>query len=162
VRPWHRPGVTEIDDEEWDVAELPMADRHETVLPPAPPEAREALAHALAADPEGRKPAVSAVVADHPTFVEGWAVLATMGVEDVEAYAYARVGYHRGLDALRANGWGGTGRVRWSEPSNRPFLTCLYRLRAAAAAIGESSEVERIGTFLRDLDPDWDDDNLAG
>jgi hypothetical protein len=143
------------------VAELPMADRHETILPPAPSEAREALAHALAADAEARKAAVSAVVADHPSFVEGWAVLATMGVEHIEAYAYARVGYHRGLDALRANGWGGTGRVRWSVASNRPFLTCLFRLRAAARAIGETSEVERISAFLRDLDPDWDDANLA-
>ena len=138
-----------------------MADRHDTVLPLAPDDARSALAHALAADPDGRKHAVSAVVADHPTLVEGWAQLATMGEEPIERYAYARVGYHRGLDALRGAGWGGTGLVRWSQPSNRPFLTCLVRLRAAAAEIGEVPEVERITTFLAELDPNWDDTNLS-
>jgi hypothetical protein len=136
------------------VADLPMADRHETVLPPAPDEARDALAHALAADPEARKTAVSAVVADHPTFLEGWAQLAGLGDEAIERYAYARVGYHRGLDALRANGWGGRGYVRWSAVTNRPFLTCLVRLRDAAAEIGEDPEVTRIGDFLAELDPD--------
>ena len=138
-----------------------MADRHETILPPAPQAACQQLAHALATDPESRKHAVGAVVADHPTFIEGWAQLATLGDEPVERYAYARVGYHRGLDALRGTGWGGRGLVRWSEPKNRPFLTCLVRLRTAADEIGEAGEVERIDAFLRDLDPDWDDANLA-
>jgi len=139
------------------VADLPMADRHETVLPLAPDEARAALATAVASGEDQRKAAVSAVVADHPTFIEGWATLATMGHEPIERYAYARVGYHRGLDALRGAGWGGRGYVRWSQTANRPFLTCLVRLRATAAEIGEVSEVERITDFLRDLDPDWDD-----
>jgi len=143
------------------VAQLPMADRHETVLPVAPAAAREALAHALATDLEARKTAVGAVVADHPTFVGGWAQLAALGDEPIERYAYARVGYHRGLDALRANGWGGTGLVRWAQETNRGFLSCLVRLRAAAAEIGEAAEVERITAFLHDLDPDWDDGNLA-
>lgn len=143
------------------MVDLPMADRHDTVLPLASDDARSALAHALATDPDGRKHAVSSVVADHPTLVEGWAHLATMGEEPIERYAYARVGYHRGLDALRGAGWGGTGLVRWSQPSNRPFLTCLFRLRAAAAEIGEAPEVERITTFLAELDPDWDDANLS-
>lgn len=139
------------------MADLPMADRHETVLPLAPDDARAALATALASEEDQRKAAVSAVVADHPTFIEGWATLATMGHEPIERYAYARVGYHRGLDALRGAGWGGRGYVRWSQTANRPFLTCLVRLRATAAEIGEVSEVERITDFLRDLDPDWDD-----
>jgi hypothetical protein len=52
--------------------------------------------------------------------------------------------------------------VRWSEPANRPFLRCLGRLRAAAAAIGEDAEVVRITELLGDLDPDWDDANLTG
>ena len=143
------------------MADLPMADRHETVLPPGPGAARQQLAHALATEPDTRKHAVSAVVADHPMFIEGWAQLATFGEEPIERYAYARVGYHRGLDALRANGWGGSGFVRWSEPTNRPFLSCLVRLRAAAAEIGERDEVERISRFLDDLDPDWDDDDLV-
>lgn len=141
--------------------DLPMADRHETVLPPADAGAREGLAHALSTDRDGRKVAVGAVVADHPDFVEGWAVLATLGDEPIERYAYARVGYHRGLDALRANGWGGSGYVRWSEPTNRPFLTCLVRLRSAAQEIGETAEVARIAEFLVDLDPDWDEGNVA-
>jgi hypothetical protein len=139
-----------------------MADRHETVLPPAPDPARAALAHALATDPEVRKVAVGAVVGDHPTFLDGWAQLAALGDEPIERYAYARVGYHRGLDALRANGWGGRGFVRWSQPTNRPFLACLVRLRDAAEQIGEDDEVARIEAFLRELDPDWDDANLAG
>jgi hypothetical protein len=50
--------------------------------------------------------------------------------------------------------------VRWSQPTNRPFLTCLVRLREAAREIGEQAEVDRIDLFLRDLDPDWNDDNL--
>ncbi|MFA9429585.1 DUF3151 family protein [Egicoccus sp. AB-alg2] len=143
------------------MAELPMADRHETVLPPPPDAAREALAGALAADPDTRLLAVSAVVADHPTFLEGWAQLAALGREPIERYAYARVGYHRGLDALRAAGWGGRGFVRWSQPANRGFLACLVRLRAAAAEIGETAEVDRIAAFLHELDPDWDDQNLV-
>jgi hypothetical protein len=143
------------------VPDLPLADRHDTVLPEPPADAREGLAAALEVEPAGRRSAVSAVVADHPTFIEGWAVLATLGDEAIERYAYARVGYHRGLDALRANGWGGSNFVRWSHPTNRPFLTCLVRLRDAAAEIGETDEVARIASFLVDLDPDWDDANLA-
>ncbi len=142
------------------MADLPMADRHETVLPLAPDDARSSLAQAQEADPPDRKRAVGEVVASHPTFVEGWARLSELGDEPIERYAYARVGYHRGLDALRAAGWGGRGYVRWSQTANRPFLTCLVRLRAAAAEIGERSEVERITDFLRDLDPDWDDANV--
>lgn len=138
-----------------------MADRHETILPPPDEVARESLAGALATDPDTQLAALSAVVADHPTLLAGWAELAARGREPIERYAYARVGYHRGLDALRANGWAGRGYVRWSNPTNRPFLTCLVRLRNAAAEIGETSEVERIDTFLVELDPDWDEGNLA-
>jgi hypothetical protein len=144
------------------MADLPLAERHETMLPPAPAEAREALAHAMAVDAEARKTAVGAVVADHPTLLDGWASLAGVASDDIERYAYARVGYHRGLDALRAAGWGGRGFVRWSQPTNRAFLTCLVRLRAAADAIGEDAEVARITAFLHDLDPDWDDADVAG
>jgi hypothetical protein len=144
------------------VAELPMADRHETILPPAPDAAREALASALATDAEVRKGAISAVVADYPTFLEGWATLATVADEPIERYAYARVGYHRGLDALRANGWGGRGFVRWSNATNRPFLRCLAHLQAAAEQIGEQPEVERIAGFLLELDPDIGSVDLLG
>ena len=71
----------------------------------------------------------------------------------VEAYAYFRVGYHRGLDALRAAGWKGSGYVRWSEEANRGFLRSLLGLHRAAAAIGEIDEEERTGQFLMQLDP---------
>jgi hypothetical protein len=141
--------------------DLPLADRHETVLPPAPDEVRTALLEAQALDPERRKTALESVVGDHPEAVGGWAQLATLGATPVERYAYARVGYHRGLDALRAHGWGGTGLVRWSRPANRPFLACLVRLRAAAEEIGEAGEVARITAFLDDLDAGVDEAAVA-
>jgi hypothetical protein len=74
-------------------------------------------------------------------------------VADLEAYAYARVGYHRGLDALRGAGWRGQGPVPWSHEPNRGVLRSLFALRRGAAAIGETAEVERLGTFLADADP---------
>lgn len=137
--------------------ELPMADRADIVLPPAPIDALERLAEASIDDVDE----VAAVVADHPTFLEGWAMLGVLGQRTIERYAFARVGYHRGLDALRAAGWGGSGLVRWQHPPNRGFLRCLAALRDAARAIGESDEVERIDEFLHFLDPDWDDENLT-
>jgi len=139
-----------------------MADRHETILPGDPAEVRAALEAAREVAPEDRRRAVGDIVAAHPGSIAGWAELASLGRDPLERYAYARVGYHRGLDALRGAGWGGRGRVRWSEPANRGFLTCLDRLRRAAAEIGEDAEVARITAFLGDLDPDWDDANLAG
>lgn len=137
------------------MADLPMADRPEVVLPEAEPELAKALEEALFSDDE--RTAVGALVAGEPTFIAGWAHLSEVGRDPIERYAYARVGYHRGLDALRRNGWGGNGFVRWTHESNRGFLTCLVRLREAAREIGEQDEVERIDQFLRELDPDWDD-----
>ncbi|MEX0952689.1 MAG: DUF3151 family protein [Nitriliruptoraceae bacterium] len=138
-----------------------MSDRHETVLAEPQAEATEALARADR-QPEGdRRAAVATVVAQHPTLIAGWASLAELTTDPVESYAYARTGYHRGLDALRGAGWGGRGYVRWSIPANRGALRCIAALRAAAEQIGETSEVERLHGFLRDLDPDWDDANVA-
>lgn len=135
--------------------DLPMADRPEVALPEAPAELRDALAAAMAdADPRA---AIGRVVAANPTFLDGWAALVAVGHDDIEQYAYARVGYHRGLDAIRRHGWGGRGYVRWRHDGNRGFLTCLARLRDAARAIGEDDEVTRIDGFLVELDPDWDD-----
>ena len=71
----------------------------------------------------------------------------------IDAYAYARVGYHRGLDALRGAGWRGAGPVPYSHEPNRGFLRSLYLLGQAAAAIGEGEEVHRIDAFLADADP---------
>ena len=71
----------------------------------------------------------------------------------VEAYAYARTGYHRGLDALRRSGWKGYGPVPWAHAPNRGFLRALNALGAAAGAIGEVDEAARIRQFLADSDP---------
>jgi hypothetical protein len=96
---------------------------------------------------------VSTVVARHPRFLEGWARLGDLGRDDVEAYACYRVGYHRGLDRLRANGWRGSGYVRWSAPENRGFLRALRGLGDAAERIGEADEAERCALFLAQLEP---------
>ncbi len=143
------------------MSDLPMSDRHETVLGPPAQETIEALGRALDTPDTERRAAVAAVVANNPTLLDGWAALAGLAHEPLERYAYARVGYHRGLDALRAAGWGGRGYVRWSEPTNRGVLRCFAHLRSAAAEIGELEEVDRLTAFLHDLDPDWDDANVA-
>ena len=122
----------------------------ETVLDPEPPDALDALTAAL-----GDRAAVAAVVARWPRFLDAWARLGQLGRDDVEAYAAFRAGYHRGLDRLRANGWRGSGYVRWAHPENRGFLRALEGLRASAAAIGERDEEERCALFLRQLDPSW-------
>ncbi|MDN6151290.1 MAG: DUF3151 domain-containing protein [Yaniella sp.] len=70
----------------------------------------------------------------------------------LESYAYARVGYHRGLDSLRGAGWKGAGPVPWEHEPNRGFLRALYSLGRAAAAIGETDEVDRIAKLLNDSD----------
>ncbi|MGP9780957.1 hypothetical protein CQ010_07585 [Arthrobacter sp. MYb211] len=84
-----------------------------------------------------------------------WALLANEAHAEgrtVESYAFARVGYHRGLDSLRKSGWRGQGPVPWRHEPNRGFLRSLYALGRAAAAIGEAEEVERIEKFLNDSD----------
>ena len=127
----------------------------ETVLPPEPAEALAALEEALAAPPERRREAVAAVVERWPRFLDGWARLGDHGRDVVERYAAYRVGYHRGLDRLRANGWRGSGYVRWEHEVNRGFLRALAGLQATAAEIGETDEAERCALFLRQLDPSW-------
>ena len=121
----------------------------ETVLDPEPDELRAALQSA-----EGRD-AVAAVAARWPRSLEAWSLLGEVAGDDVEAYAYFRVGYHRGLDRLRQSGWRGAGYVRWRHETNRGFLRSLEGLRRTAAAIGEDDEAERCALFLRQLDPDW-------
>ncbi len=135
-----------------------MADRRDVVLPAPRGDQGPRLAAAVAADD---RDAVAGLVASDPLFLDGWAELAARGRDPIERYAYARVGYHRGLDALRANGWGGTGYCRWSHPTNRGFLQCLARLQHAAHEIGETNEVVRIAEFLVQLDPDWDAANVV-
>src|SRR5882672_1046169 len=96
------------------------------------------------------------VAAAHPASSAGWAALAERALgagEPVAAYAYARTGYHRGLDQLRRNGWKGFGPVPWAHRPNQGFLRALAALSRAAAAIGEDDEATRCREFLVDSDP---------
>jgi hypothetical protein len=127
----------------------------ETVLPEEPEAVTAGLAAAMDQPGERRRHAVSDVVRHAPRSLVAWSALGSLARDDVEAYACFRVGYHRGLDALRAAGWKGSGLVRWEHESNRGFLSCVDGLRSAAGAIGEHSEEERCAQFLRQLDPDW-------
>ena len=124
-----------------------------TVLPSVDAELAGRLAEALAQPLAQRRSAVAAVVASETRFLDGWAELGDLGRDPIERYAAYRVGYHRGLDTLRANGWRGSGYVRWSEPTNRGFLRSLRGLGDMAAEIGELDEAERCRTFLLQLDP---------
>ncbi|MGU3291735.1 DUF3151 domain-containing protein [Williamsia sp. M5A3_1d] len=96
------------------------------------------------------------VAAAHPTASIAWAYLAEAAIESGEtitAYAYARTGYHRGLDQLRRHGWKGFGAVPWSHEPNRGFLRCVAVLARAAQTIGEQDEYLRCLDLLNDSDP---------
>ena len=127
----------------------------EVVLPPLDACLIAGLEAAVALEPPRRREALGVLAAAHPDVSAIWAHIAEAARDPVESYAYARTGYHRGLDQLRAAGWRGTGYVRWRHPGNRGFLAALEALRAAAAAIGELAEEERCALFLRQLDPQW-------
>ncbi|MEL6891188.1 MAG: DUF3151 family protein [Actinomycetota bacterium] len=124
-----------------------------TVLPAPDHVDSERLAAAMDGPESDRRAAVAIVVADSPRFLDGWATLGDLGRDTIERYAAYRVGYHRGLDTLRANGWRGSGYVRWAEPTNHGFLRSLRGLGAMAAEIGETDEAERCEQFLLQLDP---------
>jgi hypothetical protein len=127
----------------------------ETVLDAEPPGVLAELAAALELPESDRRAAVAQIVGRHPRFLDGWARLGELGRDPVESYAAFRVGYHRGLDRLRQNGWRGSGYVRWAHPENRGFLRALDGLRATAQIIGETDEEGRIAIFLQQLDPTW-------
>ncbi|HEY3842266.1 MAG TPA: DUF3151 family protein [Acidimicrobiales bacterium] len=127
----------------------------ETVLDPLSPEVTAALAAALELPETEQQAAVAAVAAQDPRCLQAWATLAELANTPIERYAYARVGYHRGLDTLRAAGWRGSGYVRWRHESNRGFLRSLHALELAAGEIGEVDEEQRCALFLRQLDPEW-------
>ncbi|MEU7893731.1 DUF3151 domain-containing protein [Nonomuraea sp. NPDC049152] len=114
-----------------------------TLLPDLP-EAREALESSAKA---------SDVAARFPAYPAAWAALAEEYFAKghaVTSYAFARTGYHRGLDQLRRSGWKGHGPIPWEHEPNRGFLRCLYSLSRAAQAIGEKDEAERCMQFLKD------------
>lgn len=95
------------------------------------------------------------VAARYPTFSLAWAMLADDAFEAgrvIESYAYARTGYHRGLDALRRSGWKGHGPIPWSHRANRGFLRCLAALARAAEAVSEKEEAARCWQFLQNSD----------
>jgi hypothetical protein len=99
----------------------------------------------------------ASVAAAHPASSAAWATLAEAalaGGRPVEAYAYARTGYHRGLDALRRAGWKGQGPIPWAHEPNRGFLRALHALGQAAGAIDEHDEAARCAQFLADSDPE--------
>ncbi|HEX7095182.1 MAG TPA: DUF3151 family protein [Acidimicrobiales bacterium] len=126
----------------------------ETILDPEPADAVEALADALRRPEAERRDAVASVALRWPRMLDAWARLGALARDDAERYAAYRVGYHRGLDRLRASGWRG-GYVRWQHETNRGFLRALEGLRRSAEAIGERDEAERCAQFLRQLDPSW-------
>lgn len=70
--------------------------------------------------------------------------------DPVAAYAYARTGYHRGLDALRRAGWRGQGPVPIDHVPNQGFLRAVLALSQAAGAIGEAVEADRCAQLLLD------------
>ena len=124
----------------------------ENLLGPEPtllaPDTEVTAALAAGTDPEE-------IVRAHPESPLAWAVLADRAAaadDEIGAYAFARVGYHRGLDSLRKSGWRGAGPVPWSHEPNRGVLRALYALRRGAEAIGETHEVERLTEFLNGAD----------
>ena len=114
---------------------------------PADEDARAALAEASdPAEAAGR----------FPRYCAAWATLAERALaagEPVTGYAFARTGYHRGLDQLRRAGWRGHGPVPWEHEPNQGFLRALHMLAVAAAAIGEDDEAVRCREFLADASP---------
>ena len=123
------------------------------VLPAVDSVLQAALDAALNSPERDRRDAVARVVAQNPRYLAAWAALGDVARDSVESYMAYRVGYHRGLDALRANGWKGSGYVRWSAPTNHGFLNCLDGLARTAAAIGEDDEATRCSQFLLQCDP---------
>jgi Protein of unknown function (DUF3151) len=109
--------------------------------------------HASAQLRSGADPA--AIARQYPGYSAAWAALAArvIGSDPVTGYAYARTGYHRGLDQLRRAGWHGHGPVPWEHEPNRGFLRSLFLLGMAAQAIGEDDEARRCADFLRDSSP---------
>jgi hypothetical protein len=127
-----------------------MTNENLLARPTPPPTYLPDNEEASAALRDGDDPAT--VAARFPSCCAAWAALAerSLSQDPVMAYAYARTGYHRGLDQLRRAGWHGYGPIPWEHEPNRGFLRSLHLLGAAAAAIGEDDEADRISEFLRE------------
>jgi len=125
----------------------------EVRLPAAPQDLQSQLDRALAQPDSARREAVAKVVAANPRYLDGWAWLGALGRDSLESYMAFRIGYHRGLDTLRANGWKGSGYVRWDHVPNRGFLRCVEGLANSAEKISEHDEATRCRQFLMQLDP---------
>jgi hypothetical protein len=126
------------------------------LLPEPPPTLLPADEPAAAALRDAAEDQLSGVAARFPTYSGAWGALAARALEGgdaVSAYAFARTGYHRGLDQLRRAGWKGSGPVPWTHEPNQGFLRCLAVLARSADAIGEDEEAARCAQFLRDCDP---------
>ena len=96
------------------------------------------------------------IAARHLDSPLAWATLAQDALtdgDDVAAYAYARTGYHRGLDALRQAGWRGKGPIPASHAPNRGFLRALAMLGETSRRLGDDAEADRVTAFLREADP---------
>jgi hypothetical protein len=114
-----------------------------------PPDDAAGAALAAASDP-------AEVAAQFPSYSAAWAALAARALTDgepVAAYAFARTGYHRGLDQLRRAGWRGFGSVPWEHEPNQGFLRALHMLSLASAALGEDDEAVRCRECLAEASP---------
>ena len=135
-----------------------MSDARSLLLAPPVQPTRLAEDPAVAALRDLGTDAFLDVVARHPESSLCWALLAEGALTshtregDLTAYAFARTGYHRGLDALRRAGWRGRGPVPWKHEPNQGVLRSIWALACAAKRIGEDREYERCVAFLVDSD----------
>lgn len=83
------------------------------------------------------------LAAANPTSSLLWAILADEAYAEgrtIESYAYARTGYHRGLDALRRNGWRGTGPVPFEHEATAD--SCVRCTRWAVLQVLSASPMK--------------------
>jgi hypothetical protein len=131
-----------------------MSDAHQNLLDgPAPVHLPDEYAAVREAIEKGGDP--YEIAGREPASSLAWAFLAEDYLHEngsrgaVTAYAFARTGYHRGLDALRRAGWRGQGPIPADHVPNQGFLRALLALAECAAYIGEVDEAERCEAFLR-------------
>lgn len=88
-----------------------------------------------------------------------WAILAegslAAATADAEliSYAFARTGYHRGVDSLQRLGWTEGTPAPWAHEPNRGFLRCLAWLAKLSGVLGDEAESERCWELLRTSSP---------